>query len=65
MNKDCPKHIAQEIVDQIFLQEQKYIEAAAKSNDCGQLSSIARKRERLIEELRVVLSEKMKPNESP
>jgi len=64
MNKDCPKHIAQEIVDQIFLQEQKYMETAAKTNDSGQLSSIARRRERLIEELRIVLTEKTKPNES-
>jgi hypothetical protein len=63
MNKDCPRHIAQEIVDQIFLQEQKYIETAAKTNDSEQLSNIARKRERLIEELRIVLNEKMKPNE--
>jgi hypothetical protein len=63
MNKDCSKHIAQEIVDEIFLQVEKYVEAVAKSNNSVLLSNIERKRERLIQELRIVLTEKIKPNE--
>lgn len=64
MNNDCRKHLAQDIVDQIFLLGQKYVETTAKTNDAKQLTDIERKTERLIEQLRMVLDEKMKPNES-
>ena len=64
MNNDCRKHLAQDIVDQIFLLGQKYVETAAKTNDAKQLTDIELKTERLIEKLRMVLDEKMKPNES-
>jgi hypothetical protein len=47
MRKDCPKHVAQELVDQIFLDVQHFSEKVPRAADLQKLDTIERKREPL------------------
>ena len=61
MNENDQKHIAQEIVDKVFLELHHFEESAEKTITSKERDKIERRRKQLLKELDILLGRKNKP----
>jgi len=60
MRQDAQKHIAQDIVDKVFLELQHYDECTERTLKSKELNKIERRRKQLLKELGMLLIQSKK-----